>query len=105
MVLKSLQPAATPLANYVRLSRRDHRFLLDLAAEEALPGGLVVDPTLWDLQAELADEARRQQVEVIFDPQGLELATQVRLWSERDGRLAVGGCPSPHTSRSIAFGY
>lgn len=77
MVLRSVQAVTTSLANYLRPSRRDHRFLLDLAAEEALPSGLVVDPTLWDLQAELADEARRQQVEVVLDPQGLELATPV----------------------------
>ena len=77
MVLRSVQAVPTALANYLRPSRRDHRFLLDLAAEEALPSGLVVDPTLWDLQSELADEARRQQVEVVLDPQGLELATPV----------------------------
>lgn len=101
MVLRSVQAVATPLASYVRPSRRDHRFLLDLAAEEALPSGLVVDPTLWDQQAELAEEARRQQVEVVMDTQALELATPVGF-----GRRGMADLPwagtQVHTSTEVS---
>lgn len=101
MVLRSVQAIATPLANYVRPSRRDHRFLLDLAAEEALPSGLVVDPTLWHLQAELAEEANRQKVEVVMDPQALELATPVGFARRGMADLPWAGT-QVHTAKDVS---
>lgn len=69
-MLRSLKPIATPLGNYIRPTRRDHRVLLNLLGEGRLPtSGVVVDPTLWDVHEELGREAASHQMEVILDPQ------------------------------------
>lgn len=74
-MLRSVQTVPTPLGNYIRPTRRDHKVLLSLIGEERLPtSGIVLDPTLWGVHEELALEAARNEIEVILDSQALELA-------------------------------
>ncbi len=75
-MLRSVQAVPVPLGNYIRPTRRDQRVLLDLLGEERLPTtGLVIDPTLWGVHEELSRESFSHGLEVILDPQALDLGT------------------------------
>lgn len=76
-MLRSVKPVGTPLGNYIRPTRRDHKVLLNLLGEGRLPtSGVVVDPTFWGVHEELGREAASHQMEVILDPQALDLAAE-----------------------------
>lgn len=74
--MRTLRPVPDPLGSYLRPSRRDHRFLLQMLVEDRSIGtGLVADPCLGRRQRELLDEARRHGVETVLDPRTLELSS------------------------------
>lgn len=75
MMLRAVQSAPIALGNYVRPTRRDQRLLLDLLGQDRLPtSGLVIDPTMWSVHEELSHEGRSQGLEVVLDPQAVDLS-------------------------------
>lgn len=72
-----LQLTAPPgLANYLRPGRTGAATLLRLIAQNQPPcNGVVLDPTLWTMQANLAAAARASGIETVLDPRSLELAS------------------------------
>ena len=75
-MLRSVRAVPIPLGNYMRPTRRDQRILLNMLGEERLAtSGIVVDPALWSIHEELSREAVSRRMEVVLDPQALDLAS------------------------------
>ena len=66
------------LGTYVRPNRVDHKSLLTFLANGAPAGleGIVFDPTLCGIHAELLDETRERKIEAVLDTRAMELALQ-----------------------------
>src|SRR2546425_1139599 len=73
---RTVRPAPTPLALYIRLGRNDHTVLASLLTND-LPwlSGLVLDPSIESRHDDVRVEAMRRRVETILDPLVMELAT------------------------------
>ncbi|HEY0155898.1 MAG TPA: hypothetical protein VGF28_01250, partial [Thermoanaerobaculia bacterium] len=66
------------LGTYLRPSRVDHKALLAFLAEGTPAGleGVVFDPTLDSMHAELRDEARERKIDTVLDTRAMELALE-----------------------------
>jgi len=64
------------LGTYIRPSRVDHKSLLTFLADGAPVGmdGIVFDPTLAGIHAELLDETRERKIEAVLDTRAMEMA-------------------------------
>lgn len=71
-----VRPAPEPLGLYFRVGRNDHKAFSDLiAAGGASLFGAVLDPTNLKRHAELRDQIRDHEMDVILDPKTQESAT------------------------------
>jgi hypothetical protein len=66
------------LGNYLRPNRVDHKAMLAFFADGTPAGleGIVFDPTLDTIHAELRDEARERRIETVLDTRAMELALE-----------------------------
>lgn len=66
------------LGTYLRPNRVDHKSLLAFLADGTPSGleGLVFDPALDSIHAELRDEARERRIEAVLDTRAMELALE-----------------------------
>jgi hypothetical protein len=64
------------LGTYIRPNRVDHKSLLTVLANGAPAGmeGIVFDPALAGIHADLLDEARERKVEAVLDTRAMEMA-------------------------------
>src|SRR5437667_3105757 len=66
----------SPVVGYLRPGRLAAAQLRDAIATHRRPcDGLVIDPTLWDRQSELAALAAGAGIDTVLDPRSLELAS------------------------------
>lgn len=64
-----VRPTPEPLGLYFRAGRNDHKTFSDLiAADRASLFGAVLDPTNLKRHAELRDQIREHEMDVILDP-------------------------------------
>lgn len=76
LVPRLIRPVPPQLGAYIRPNRVDHKALLAFLAEGTPAGlqGIVFDPSLDGIHAELRGEARERGIEAVLDPRAMELA-------------------------------
>ena len=86
---------------YVRPGRSGSGRLAQLISQNRTPcDGVVLDPTLWSRQSELASIAQGAGIETILDPRSLELSSAGGL--ERPGISQLPWCTRPaHTAQAL----
>lgn len=101
-MVRQLRSVSDPLGSYLRVGRGDHPFLSQMLVEGRRVGsGLVANPALQDLQADMWAEARSHQVDTVLDSRSLDLSTSGGL--QRPGALSLPwAVETPHTPQKLA---